>query len=188
MKKLICVVLALVLTVGLAACGKQGGGATEGEKMEVPTSALEILEKIWGAYGDEEKFFAMGGDYGNPVENAPGNYDLKDEGLVYNLQVPADQLANIDQAATLVHSMMLNNFGCGVYHVTGDAMAFAEAMHTAFSTAQWLCGTPQKQLVAVIGGQYVLAAFGAEEMIGTLEGKLTQVYPQAAIKYSEAIA
>ena len=111
-------VLALVLTVGLAACGKQGGGATEGEKMEVPTSALEILEKIWGAYGDEEKFFAMGGDYGNPVENAPGNYDLKDEGLVYNLQVPADQLANIDQAATLVHSMMLNNFGCGVYHVT----------------------------------------------------------------------
>ncbi len=188
MKKLISVLLALTLVVGLVACGNSGGGETEGEKLEVPASALEILEKIWNAYGEDKPFYAMGGDYGNPVENAPGNYSLTDEGLTSTLLVPADQVANIDQAASLIHGMMLNNFSAGVYHVTGDATAFAEAMHTVFSNNRWLCGTPEKQLIAVIGGQYVLAVFGLDELLTGFESKLTTVYPQAAIKYSEAIA
>ena len=45
MKKLISLVLALTLAVGLVACGNRGGTATEGEPLDVPASALEILEK-----------------------------------------------------------------------------------------------------------------------------------------------
>lgn len=188
MKKIICALLALVLAMGLVACGNNGGSTTEGEKVDVPASALEILEKIWGSYPEDQKFYAMGGDYGNPVDNAPGSYSLTDEGLTSTLLVPAEQVTNIDQAASLVHGMMLNNFTSGVFHVTGDAAAFAEAMHASISGNRWLCGSPEKQVVAVIGGQYVLAAFGSQEIMATFEETLLKVYPQAAIKYSEAIA
>ena len=188
MKKLISLVLALTLAVGLVACGNRGGTATEGEPLDVPASALEILEKIWATYGEEKPFYGMGGDYENPVENGPGNYSLTDEGLTSTLLVPADQVANIDQAASLIHGMMLNNFTAGVFHVTGDATAFAETMHNTISNNRWLCGTPEKQLVAVIGGQYVLAAVGLDELLTGFENALKAVYPQAAIKYSEAIA
>lgn len=188
MKKLISMVLALMLVVSLGACGNSGGGTTEGEKVDVPASALEILEKVWNAHKEEERFFAMGGDYGNPVDNAPGNYSLTDEGLNTTLLVPAEQKGNIDQAASLVHAMMLNNFTAGAYHVTADVSAFAEAMHGAISGNQWICGTPEKQVIAVIGGQYVLAAFGNGEIMDTFESRLKEVYPQADIRYSEAIA
>lgn len=190
MKKLIALLLVLTMAMGLVACGNNGGGETTGTTdaaVEVPGSALEILETVWGAYAEEDKFFAMGGDFTNPVDNAPGKYNIEDEGMTATLLVPEDQLANVDDAASLVHAMNLNNFTCGVFHVTGDAAAFAEAMRGAISTNPWMCGMPEEMIVAIIGGEYVLAAFGISDAMGPFETKLAESYPQAEVKYDEAI-
>lgn len=189
MKKVIALILVLTMAMGLVACGSNAGGnETTTAAEEKPASALEILETVWGSYADDEKFFAMGGDMNNMVDNAPGAYSLEDEGLTATLLVPADQVANLDQAASLVHGMMLNNFTCGAYHVTGDAAAFADAMYNAISTNPWMCGMPEQLLVAVIGGEYVVACFGINDAMGPFTAKLTAAYPGAEMKYNEAIA
>ena len=72
MKKLISLLLVLTMLLSFAACGSTETPA-EGENTEVTVgSALEILETVWGKFGEDEKFFAMGGDYDNMVDNAPG--------------------------------------------------------------------------------------------------------------------
>lgn len=189
MKKLIALLLALTLVMGLVACGNnETGNETTTEAVVKPASALEVLEKTWAAVAEDSKFFAMGGDMNNMVDNAPGAYSLTDEGLTATLLVPADQIANIDEAASLVHGMMLNNFTFGAYHVTGDVAAFMEAMHTAISGNQWICGQPEKLIIAVVGGEYVVAGFGINDAVTPFETAFTATYPDAEMKYNEAIA
>ncbi len=188
MKKVIAMLLVLTMAVGFTACGTNKGAdsTTTAPQMEMPESALEILEKTWAAYGSE-KFFAMGGDMNQLVENGPGKYSLEDEGITATLLVPADQVANIDEAASLVHGMMLNNFTCGAFHVTGDAEAFAKVMRDTIAANPWICGTPEKLVVAVIG-EYVVSFFGIDDAVSPFETALKAEYPGADIKYSEAIA
>lgn len=193
MKKLISLVLVLVMVAAMAVgcTGKpaETTGSTEPEVV-VPASALEILTNIWALYGDDEKFFCMGGDFNNPVDNAPGNYSLEDaEMFSYQLYVPADQVANVDQAASLIHAMNTNTFTSGVFHMAegADANAFATAVRDNVQSAQWMCGFPEKLIVAVIGGEYVLMVFGLNDAVNPFETKLATAYPDAVIAYNEAI-
>ena len=186
MKKIIAMLLVLTVAMGLVACGNNNGASTTTEAAQGPASALELLETVWGSYADNEKFPTMGGDANNMVDGAPGKYDLADEGLTSILLVPAEQTANIDEAASLVNAMMLNNFTCGAFHVIGDAKAFADAMNSAISTNRWMCGMPEKMLVAVVG-EYVVAAFGLNDVMTTFESKLTAAYPAAELVYNTAI-
>ena len=190
MKKIIAMLLAVLLAASMVACGNNAGSNDTDAKVDVPASALEILEKVWGSYGEDEKFFVYGGNMGeNVVENAPGAFDVTDtDGLTYTLLVPAEQTANIDGAASMVHGMLANNFTCGVFHVTGDAKAFAEAMKTAVMGNQWMCGMPEKLLVSVIGGEYVLVAFGIGDAITPFQTKLAAAYPAAEQLYFEDLA
>ena len=193
MKKLIAMLLAVMLVASLAACGNNAGTAGNTEAKEaVPASALEILETVWGAYAEDDKFFVYGGNMGeNVVENAPGKFDVTDtDGLTYTLLVPEAEQAKIDGAASMVHGMLANNFTCGVFHVTNaaDAEAFAAAMKTAVNGNQWMCGMPEKLLITVIGGEYVLVAFGLEDAIKPFNEKLNTAYPQANQICYEAIA
>ena len=193
MKKLISLVLVLVMVAAMAVgcTGKpaETTGSTEPEVV-VPASALEILTNVWALYGDDEKFFCMGGDFNNPVDNAPGNYSLEDaEMFSYQLYVPADQVANVDQAASLIHAMNTNTFTSGVFHMAEgvDANAFATAVRDNVQSAQWMCGFPEKLIVAVIGGEYVLMVFGLNDAVNPFETKLATAYPDAVIAYNEAI-
>lgn len=191
MKKFVSVLLAFVMVAVMAAgCVNEKPAETTTEPaVVVPASALEILETIWAQYGDDEKFFAIGGDFGSPVDNAPGNYSLEDEGITTLLYVPADQLANIDQAASLIHAMNTNTFTSGVFHLADgvDAQAFATAVRDNVQSAQWMCGFPDKLIIAVVGGEYVLLAFGVNDAINPFETKLAAAYPDAQIAFNEAI-
>ena len=208
MKKLIALLLALVMVMSLAACGNKNETPENNEanneveqtpennetpevpEVNAPASALEVLETIWGKYADDEKFPTMGGDMNNIVDGAPGAYGLEDvETLGVQLLVPADQVTNITEAASLFHGMMLNNFTCGVFKVAEgvDAAAFAETMHGAVANAQWMCGMPEKELIAVIGGEYVLMTFGINDAVNPFEAKLLEAYPEATVVYSQAI-
>ena len=197
MKKLIALMLVLVMALSMAACnGSAPETTTAAPETAAPTteaapvagSALEILETVWGQFGEDEKFFAMGGDFNAPVDGAPGAVDVSTmDFLGGTLLVPEAQAANVTEAASLMHAMMANNFTCGAFRVTGDAAAFATAMHDAIANNPWICGMPEKMIVAVIGGEFVVAAFGINDAINPFEAKLTAAYPTAEMVYSEAI-
>lgn len=196
MKKLIALLMIAALVMSLAACGNgntEPTGTTAGQEEEttpevqVPASAVEILENIWALYGEDEQFYAMGGDTVTPVDNAPGAVDVTGtDFLTYNLKVPEGEIANITDAASLIHGMLANNFTCGVYRVA-DAAAFAEAMRTSVLGTQWICGMPELITVAIIGGEYVLVAYGITDAIEPFNAHLLEAYPDAQIVCNDAV-
>lgn len=70
MKRTLSLILALVMALSLAACGKKDDG-----KADAPADSLALLTKVWDSYTDDEKFPAAGGDYETSVDDAPGAFD-----------------------------------------------------------------------------------------------------------------
>ena len=194
MKKFLSLILALAMVLSLAACGANGGSETAAPETTAPVvkieSALEVLETIWANYGEDEKFAVIGGNMESPVDGAPGNYDMAyAENLSWNLLVPAEQLASIDEAATMIHMMNANTFTSGVVHLTEgtDAAAFAQVMRDAIQSNRWMCGFPETLTVAVIGGEYVVIAFGVHDAMNPFMTHFAEAFPGAEILFNEAI-
>ena len=200
MKKLFALVLAFALALSMAACAPAGSNDTTPPTTTEPTettetteapvviaSAVEILETVWAQFGDDEKFFAMGGDFDNMVDGAPGAVNVAStDFLTGNLIVPADQTANITDAASLIHGMNANTFTCGAYAVA-DVQAFADAMKAAIQGNQWMCGFPEKLVIASVGG-YAVVMFGHGDAVNPFQEKLVASYPTTEILVDEAIA
>lgn len=193
MKKVIALLLALVMVAAMfAGCGnKQSGG--NNAVVEEPKSALELLEKVWGLYAAEEKFNVMGGDA--MVMDAPGATSIgTEESALWTLYIPEDQLANLTDAATLVHAMNLNTFTCGAVKLAdgADVQAFAQTMCDTIKNTQWMCGFPEKLVIANIGS-YVVIAFGMDgvsfpddgKLITTFTTHLQEAYSGASILFEE---
>ena len=190
MKKVISLALAVVLALSLVACGANNNNGDQqqsgGDQAPEITSALDLLETVWNDYGDDEKFPAIGGDFSeeNNVENGPGNYDLTDrEALDAVLGLP--QTAQVDQAASLIHMMNANTFTAAAYHATEDAEALATALRDNIQQRQWMCGFPDKVVVAV-KGEYVVSVFGKNEPVDAFASRLSGIYG-AQLVYDEAI-
>jgi hypothetical protein len=190
MKKFVCGILAAIMMMTLCACGDAAAPAET--EAAGPASALEVLENIWALYADEEKFSVYGG---NPKENfednvwdAPGTYDLADENMSYNLLIPADQIPNVDDVASMTHGMMANNFNSAVFHLTAgtDAKAFADSMYQAVSGNMWMCGMPERTIVATLG-EYVIMAYGVGDAMVSFETHLVEAYPDADLVYNESL-
>lgn len=185
MKKMISLVLAAVLVLSLAACGDKNN-AGDGDKPAKPTSALNILETVWNTYGEDEKFAVVGGDFSeaNTREDAPGVFDLKDRALA-DSELGLPETAAVDEAASLVHMMNANTFTAAAYHATGDTAELAQQLRDNIMQRQWMCGFPDKLVVAVVG-DYVVAVFGAEDLVDGFMNHLTGIYGVTAV-YDEAI-
>ena len=187
MKKTISLTLALVLALSLAACGKNGNTDSSAD---VPADANTLLTTVWDSYTDDEKFPAAGGDYENPVEDAPGAVDISDaDNLNYMLTLPVEDASKIDGAAALNHMMNANTFTCGAFHVTSkdDVEAVANDLRDAIQSKQWMCGFPDK-LVIFTYDQYVVSLYGDEELVNTFRDKFTAAYSDSVVAYDEAIA
>ncbi|MBR2042484.1 MAG: hypothetical protein IJ945_08975 [Oscillospiraceae bacterium] len=185
MKKFLALVLAMIMVLSFAACGNNEEPSEENNAETVTVgSALEVLETVWAEFGEDEKFFAMGGDYDNMVDGAPGAVSNADflAGVLY---VPAE--TEVSEAAALVHGMNLNNFTAGAYKVA-DAAAFAETMKSSIAGVQWICGMPEKLVIATLGSEYAVVVFGVNDAVNPFEEKLVSAYPAAEIVCSEAIA
>ena len=189
MKKIIAMLLACVMALGLVACGGAADSKeTTGAQVETPASALEVLENIWALYGEDEKFFAMGGfkldeeEIPVSVDGAPGKVEDNDY-LNYTLLVPAEQ--TVTEAASLMHAMNANTF-TGAAYMVSDVEAFATAMQNAVQNNQWMCGFPEQLLIANVGG-VVVVAFGNGEIMTTFQGHLETAYAGAEILVNEAI-
>ncbi len=191
MKKIIAIVLSLLAVASIfafASCGKDD--VNNDEKVPAVADATELLTKVWAAYAEEEKFAAIGGDFGAPVDNAPGKYNIADEGLATSLVFPADAIAQIDDAASLIHMMNANTFTAGAFHaVEGtDVAALAESIKTTVLNNHWMCGFPEKLVIFTVDGDYIVSAFGAADLISNFEAKLTATYPEAVLAASENLA
>ena len=199
MKKFFALLMVLVMTMSLfAACGKKteapAADPTETvtePQVIAPGSALEILENIWAKYGEDEKFFVMGGNMENPVDGAPGNYDLQyAENLPFNLLIPEAEIANVDQVASMIHAMNANTFTCGVFHLVDGVSAdtFAATMNEAIAGNMWMCGFPERQVIVSFPGSYVLIAFGVNDAMTPFFTHLQEAYPEATVLFDEPIA
>lgn len=185
MKKLTALVLAALLTLSLAACGKDNAGDGN-DQSPAASSALDLLESVWNTYGEDEKFPVVGGAFSSAdvKEGAPGAYDLTDRAEADRV-LGLPETALVDQAASLVHMLNQNTFTAAAYHATDDPAALATALRDNIQQRQWMCGFPDKLIVAVVG-DYVVAAYGAEDLVDGFMTHLNGVYGVTA-SYDEAI-
>lgn len=177
MKKITSLALALALALTLTACGKKDNTAGSGDS-SVPADATALLTAVWDAHSDDEKFPAAGGDYENPVEDAPGAVSIADaDNLNYMLTLPVEDAGKIDGAASLSHMMNANTFTCGAFHVTSkdDVETVASDLRDAIQSKQWMCGFPDK-LVVLTYGEYVVALFGADDLVDDFVNTMTATY------------
>lgn len=188
MKKTIAAVLAIIFALGMVGCAADGSGQGTAEAAGNP---LDVLNKVWDSYTDDEKFPAAGGDMSeaNMKDDAPGNVALDDADTVaYLTSFPADMVDKLDAAASLMHMMNANTFTCGALRVKNgdDAAKLAEDLRDAIQNKQWMCGFPDKLVIATLGN-YVVSVYGDEELVNTFRDKLQAAYSDAAIAYDEMI-
>ena len=197
MKKLAALLLAGLMGISCVACSSNTNNnnqesTQENNKQEVSIKdANEILTNVWNKFEDEDsdgdmfndKFAVIGGHFENPVDNAPGKYDVsKAEDLEFNLCVPQDAVAMIDDAAAMIHMMNANTFSAGAFHVkeASDVNAFVEKVKERTIGNQWMCGFPDKLLIVTIGDNYVVSAFGNADTMKTFKTVLLDEYDDAA--------
>lgn len=189
MKKITAVLLAMVLTLGLTACG---GKQTE-EVVKDDTDgkqAVDILNDVWAVFGEDESFAVTGGDYDNMVENEAGTADASNgETLDQMFGFPAARVDSIDDAASLMHMMNQNTFTASVYHVTeeADVKTLAQEMKDNILSRHWMCGFPDELVIYSIGTDYVAAAFGSSMNVENFGTHLTETYESAVQLYHENV-
>ena len=188
MKKITSLALALALALTLTACGKKDNTAGSGDS-SVPADATALLTAVWDAHSDDEKFPAAGGDYENPVEDAPGAVSIADaDNLNYMLTLPVEDAGKIDGAASLSHMMNANTFTAGAFHIANapDVDAVVSDLKDNIMNRQWMCGFPDK-LVILTMGDFVVSCFGAEELVDQFRDTLTSVYSEASVVCDEPL-
>lgn len=190
MKKTIALVLCGLLMIGLVGCGKKAEvpGDTTTTVEVAAADATDLLTQVWNSYDDADKFASGGGDYDNIVMDAPGKYDVsKAEEMDSVLGLPQSSAALIDDAASLMHMMNANTFTGGVYHVSDPANqdAVVDSLKDNIMNRQWICGFPDTLIVAKVGGEYVVSAFGNAEIIETFKTNLQATFEMTNVVYEE---
>ena len=199
MKKIITLVLVLVMTLSMVACVPTNNNETTGDNtVSGPASALELMSNVWAKFPEASKFPVMGGDGDNANWEGPGIVTLPgaEGNALWNLYVPDNQLANITEAATLMHAMNLNTFSSGTLKLAdgADAAAVAKALSDAILSTHWMCGFPERMIVVSVGN-YLVVAFGHDgvsfpeggKLITDFLASLQAVYADAKVLYDEAI-
>ena len=169
----------------------QQPASSEKTETEQPAASsgdpLSILNTVWGTYSEDEKFPAAGGDYEHAVDGAPGSFDVSNgDSLASQLTFPAGDAGLIDSAAALTHMMNSNTFTCGAFHVASkdNVSQLAQDLRSEFQGKHWMCGFPDKLVVASMG-QYVVSVYGDEELVNTFRDKLKGSYPSVTVLYDE---
>lgn len=194
MKKILALILAGAMLFAFAACGgnetPDNGESKEPAAQIDAADAADLLTKVWATYGEDEKFFAMGGYNETMVDGAPGKFDVTlVEDLDAMLGLPQANAAQIDDAASIIHAMNANTFTGACYHLAADvdAAAFVDALKANIQARQWMCGFPEKLLIVKVG-DYVISAFGNGEIVDNFSAKIAAVYNVAEVVVDEPIA
>lgn len=153
--------------------------AVEGDQ-----NAVTIFNTVWEKFDENEKFSSYGGNIENMVDGAPGAFDLtQKDALRGQYYIPDEVQEKLDDVATMMHMMNANTFTGAVMHVT-DAAAVdesAEKIKDSIQGTQWMCGFPDRLVVAQIFDSYIAYGFGAESIIAEFTEKLTEEYAADAV-------
>ena len=180
----------------MIACGKSNdngnnAGNTAEETVVDDTegkTTLDILNDVWAGFPEDGKFAIAGGDYSNMTMDVPGTVAVADaETLDALFGFPSANASMLDDGASFMHMMNQNTFTAGVYHVTkaDDVQAVADAVKENIMNRQWMCGFPDDLVVYSVGTNYVVAVFGAEDIVDNFEDALETVYASTKILYDE---
>lgn len=163
-------------------------GSTDPTQTGTKTQAGQILGNIWAQYGDEERFAVYGGAVENSVADAPGDLDMEnEEELMSRYLLPEGVLVDVSEGASLVHLMNNNIFTAVAVKTARSPKETAKAWRDSVQQNRWICGQPDRLLMADVDGDHLLLAFGSEDAMNTFKTKLESAYPQAQILYHEAI-
>lgn len=199
MKKIIALLLAavmLTLTISLVSCGgtkdpesSSGNGTTTETTTTTTTTtttpdvpvtpayanALDLFNKIWGSYTDDDKFPVGGGDEDHNSDEGPGVFDIEKnkESIKAYTHITDDLLATVkNDAANLMHMMNTNTFSSAIFHLKDakTAESFAKDYNSAIMGTRWMCGFPDKVMVVSVG-EYIIVGFGNADLIDTFKTK-----------------
>lgn len=185
MKKLLAILLATLFVFSLAGCGDKAPSTD----IKDP---VELLQNVWDKFGDDERFAVVGGDFSeeNNKMDMPGVFAITDaEAIDSTLAFPAASIDKIDSAASLVHMMNANTFTCGAYHVVdyNNNETLISEIKANIDNRRWMCGFPEKLVIATVDDLYVVAFYGNEQIVTNFSTHLTEAYPQAKIVVDQAI-
>ena len=154
-------------------------GATTTTTPDVPVTpayanALELYNKIWGLYEDDDKFHSAGGDQDHNSEN-PGVVDIEKykDTIMFWTHITEDLLGTVtNDAANLMHMMNTNTFSSAIFHLKDakTAESFAKDYNSAIMGTRWMCGFPDKVMVVSVG-EYIIVGFGKADLIDTFKTK-----------------
>ena len=190
MKKLAAILLVLALTMGLVACTQNNKPESTGGKSGIP-DAVTLLTTVWDKFPENEKFSAIGGQIGGSdvKDGAPGAFSLGNaDELDRELGFPAASADKLQGAASLTHMLNANTFTCGAYEVKDgeDLESLGKELRDNIQARRWMCGFPDKVVVLSVEN-YLVSAFGAEDLVDTFRDTLTGAYEGAKVLYDEPI-
>lgn len=211
-KKIVLLMTAAVLTMGMVACGKddaanntenntistengtENNAVADTENGAVNTAdvsaAVDVLTNVWAVYSEDEMPIVFGGDAENAVDGAPGVYNIEDlDGINSYFHITADAVAMTDEAASAIHAMNANTFTSSVFHVTDAANveAFVSSVKESVLSTRWMCGFPEKLVIISVNENYVISAFGNGDMMELFATKVAEVYGDAAVVLADEI-
>lgn len=164
-----------------------GNGETDG----IGGGANGVLKAIWDKYGEDDKFSAAGGDMENAVMDGPGSFNMENiEDLNSTLGLPADQANNVTDTASLMHMMNANTFTSACYKLKEgtDTKEFSDALKNNVMARQWICGTPETYLAMNVSDEYIISAFGANDLIQTFKNNAIEAIGTISVITEEPIA
>lgn len=164
-------VLCIAIGMFLTGCGQ------EEPKYQAET-ALEVLEDVWGAYQEEEKFPAAGGGSEQMAMNAPGVIDVTNGEDVGSIPIlPSESDTMFEDGASILHMMNANTFTGSAFRLV-DAKKMedlAQQIKENCLSYQWMCGFPEQLLISNVSGDYIVIAYGNADLIETWKTHLTEV-------------
>ena len=154
------------------------------------TDSTDVLREIWSAYAPEERFSVYGGQPEQAVQGKPAQVDIRDgDALAARFCIPHQLLFSIEEGASLVHLMNRRVFSAAVFRLAQnqDPEAFAAAVRGSLRNTRWENGRPERYLVMIPQGQYVLLAFGKRKTLDTFLLRATEAFPQGQLLYDESV-
>ncbi len=153
-------------------------------------SPSEVINSAWALFSEDEKFPVAGGDFGSGElyeEAAPFSLDNPAE-LDRLTGFPAAEISKIDSAASMIHMMNTNTFSAGAFHVTAgtDMDALCQSIKDNVLSRRWMCGFPDKVIVAKVG-DYIVCAYGLNETVDPFVAHLSEAYSFTTIAFDEKI-
>ncbi len=199
MKKIIALTLALLmLTMSFVACNEGNTDVTteaENNSTEAPVettveeteavvlpyaNAAELLQIIFDKYNaaqatDDTKLWVCGGNINNfetcNPEGPAAFVALEAEDYNANLGIPAAEADKIASAASMFNMMNANTFNCFTVQFKDgtDVDASINTIKENILARQWICGAPEKLVIAKAPGNCIIVVWGVVEFGGIVD-------------------